>query len=241
MKCNQVVVLGIDGMDFDYVSTILAELPNIRKLSKEGIVTPFKSVFPPDSIPSWITCYTGKDPSEHGILESVNYFAKGDAHGNVDTSAFQGRTFWDVLSNAGHKVCIINPFMAYPVWSVNGLMVNGPVFIDGTIQSSDPALTAGLNMPQSLGGIVDFPSKNSMGEFVEKTFSDTVEQADFGLDIGTKRPLGGLKKQRERLYSLTLKGFLFYSFLYNKKPTAGFLFPSFFNYGQNSAFSMAVL
>lgn len=183
MSYPQVVVLGIDGMDFDYTASMLPELPNIQKLSQKGIITPFKSVFPPDSIPSWITCYTGKDPSEHGILESVNYFAKGDDHGNVDTSVFQGRTFWDVLSNAGHRVSVINPFMAYPVWPVNGLMVNGPVFIDGTIQSSDPALTAGLNMPQSLGGIVDFPSKNSMGEFVEKTFSDTAEQAGFGLDI----------------------------------------------------------
>jgi hypothetical protein len=34
---------------------------------------------------------------------------------------------------------------------------------------------------------------------------------------GTKRPSVGLKKQRERLYLHTLKGFLFYNFLYNKK------------------------
>jgi len=195
MNCEQMVVLGIDGMDFDYAAAMLPELPNIQKLANEGIFAPFKSVFPPDSIPSWITCYTGKDPSEHGILESVNYFDKTGGSQGVDTSAFQGRTFWDILSNAGQKVCIINPFMAYPVWSVNGVMINGPVFIDGSIQISNPALTAGLDIPQNLGGIVDFPSKNSIGEFVKKTFKDTTEQADFGLSL--------LKKQQPDFYFQT--------------------------------------
>lgn len=195
MKDTQVIVLGIDGMDFGYVYAILSELPNIRKLFNEGIGTPFKSVFPPDSIPSWITCYTGKDPSEHGILESVNYLAKGDDRLMIGTSAFQGHTFWDFLSKAEKRVCIINPFMAYPVWPVNGLMVNGPVFIDGHIQVSDPTLTEGIEVPQSLGGIVDFPSKKALGEFIEKTFAETTEQSDFGLAV--------LKKNKPDFYFQT--------------------------------------
>lgn len=181
MSCARVIVLGIDGMDFDFTANMLSELPNIQKLKESGKVAPFRSVFPPDSIPSWITCYTGKDPSEHGIIKSVNYLAKGDDRLIVDTSAFQGQTFWDRISEVGHKVCVVNPFMAYPVWPVNGAMVNGPVFIDGNIQVSDPSWTKGIDIPDSLGGIVDFPSRDTMAEFVEKTFSDTREQADFGL------------------------------------------------------------
>lgn len=105
-------MLGIDGMDFDYVSNILSDLPAIKMLSETGLVASFKSVFPPDSIPSWITCYTGKDPSEHGILESVNYLAKGDDRLKIDGSAFQGRTFWDIIGRSGRTACVINPFMA---------------------------------------------------------------------------------------------------------------------------------
>ena len=183
MSRSRVVVLGIDGMDFDYTSEMLNDLPNIQKLSKIGKVAPFRSVFPPDSIPSWITCYTGKDPSEHGILESVNYLAKGDDRLKVDTSAFKGKTFWDHIGKAGHRVCVINPFMAYPVWPVNGTMVNGPVFIDGNIQISDPSWTDGITIPKSLGGIVDFPTKGTMSEFIDKTFTDTTEQAEFGLAV----------------------------------------------------------
>ncbi|BHH84241.1 alkaline phosphatase family protein [Desulforhopalus sp. 52FAK] len=183
MNHSRVVVLGVDGMDFDYVSGMLTDLPNIKKLFKSGAIAPFRSVFPPDSIPSWVTCYTGKDPSEHGILESVNYLAKGNDRLNVDTSSFKGKTFWDKISDAGKSVCVVNPFMAYPVWQVNGTMVNGPVFIDGNIEVSDPSWTVGIKIPQSLGGIVDFPTRDTMGDFVEKTFADTTEQADFGLEL----------------------------------------------------------
>lgn len=186
MSRSRVVVLGVDGMDFDFVSSILPELPNIQKLSKSGTVSPFRSVFPPDSIPSWITCYTGKDPSEHGILESVNYLAKGDDRLKVNTSAFQGSTFWDIIGKAGNSVCIINPFMAYPVWQVNGTMINGPVFIDGNIQESDPSWTDGIETPKSLGGIVGIPTKSTLDEFIKTTIDDTAKQADFGISMLTK-------------------------------------------------------
>lgn len=93
------------------------------------------------------------------ILESVNYLAGGNAGPNADTSAFQGRTFWDVIGNAGHKVCVINPIMAYSGWPVNGVMVNCPVFINGMIQASDPGLLKGIDIPKSMGGMADFPTK----------------------------------------------------------------------------------
>ena len=191
MSQPRTVVLGIDGMDYDYVTNLLTELSNIQKLAERGKIAPFQSVFPPDSIPSWITCYTGKDPSEHGILESVNYLAKGDDRLKVDTSAFQGKTFWDRIGRAGKKVCVVNPFMAYPVWPVNGAMINGPVFIDGNIQVSDSGWTQGIDIPQSLGGILDFPTRKTLDGFVAKTFADTKEQADFGLAVFKKKKQAG--------------------------------------------------
>jgi predicted AlkP superfamily phosphohydrolase/phosphomutase len=183
MSKAKVRILGIDGMDFQYMQSIIDELPHIKRLSETNTVLPFRSVFPPDSIPSWITCYTGKDPSEHGILESVDYFAKGDARLKVDTSVFHGKTFWDIIGNAGHSVTVINPFMAYPVWPVNGVMVNGPVFINGNIQTSDPRKIEGITVPQNLGGITQFPTKKTMDAFVRQIFLDTKEQADFGLSL----------------------------------------------------------
>lgn len=196
MKNPKLVLLGIDGMDFDYTQSILHKLPNIKRFSKTGVVSPFKSVFPPDSIPSWITGYTGKDPSEHGVLESINYLDKGRNGVNVDTSIFKGATFWDYLGKEGVTVCTINPFMAYPVWPVNGLMVNGPVFIDGEVQVSEPKLVTDIQVPNSLGGITDFPTRKTLSEFCGKTFEDTQEQAEFGIAF--------LKKHRPQFFFQTV-------------------------------------
>jgi len=170
-------------MDYDYSMEHVDMLPNIKKLIHEGSVKPFRSVFPPDSIPAWITCYTGKNPSEHGVLESVNYLAKGNNRLNVDTSVFKGKTFWDIIGNAGKTVCVINPFMAYPVWPVNGVMVNGPVFIDGNIEISAPDLIGDIPVPDNLGGITDFATKKTLNLFVDKIFADTEDQATFGTSL----------------------------------------------------------
>lgn len=183
MKKGRLILLGIDGMDFEYTSRNLDKLPTIKNLSREGIVKPFKSVFPPDSIPAWITAYTGKDPSEHGILESVNYLAKGDDLLKVDISSIKGRTFWDYLGTNNKKVCVINPLLAYPVWPVNGLLVNGPVYISGEIQVSDQKLVNGIVLPESLGGLTDFPTRKNLKEFCDKIFADTEEQMEFGLRL----------------------------------------------------------
>ena len=49
-------------MDFGLVTRHCAELPNLARLAARGTLAPLRSVFPADSIPSWITIYTGRPP-----------------------------------------------------------------------------------------------------------------------------------------------------------------------------------
>ena len=184
MSKRKVVVIGIDGMDYELTCQFLPNLPNIKKLSESGLFCPFSSVFPPDSIPAWVTCFTGKDPSEHGILASIDYLSKKKI--SVDTSQFRGKTFWDIIGKSGYRVCVINPFLAYPVWDVNGIMISGPVFISGEVQSYNSLRINIDNIPKSFGGIVDFPKKKNLAEFAEKAYKDTLEQAEFGLHLFQK-------------------------------------------------------
>jgi len=184
-NCGRVVVLGFDGMDYDLTQQLIqsGQMPNLEKIIEKGCFNPFKSVFPPDSIPAWITAFTGKDPSEHGILDHVNYLIKGEDSAQIDTSVFHQKTFWDKISENGNEVCIINPFMAYPVWPVNGAMVSGPVFVQGDIQVSNPDYVAGKSFPGSMGGISDLPSKKNISSFYTSTVEKTKEQAAYGLEI----------------------------------------------------------
>jgi predicted AlkP superfamily phosphohydrolase/phosphomutase len=175
------VVLGIDGLDAGYIEAHLDELSNLRSFA---VVDPLPSIFPPDSIPAWLTIFTGEPPDSHGVIESIDYLAKNPASAVEDAPNFlRGRTFWDAASARGRRVCVVNPFMAYPAWEVNGAMVAGPVFVEADGASIYPEdAAAGLTLPQ-LGGIVDFPTPETMGDFLEASLLTTSEQARFGLAL----------------------------------------------------------
>jgi predicted AlkP superfamily phosphohydrolase/phosphomutase len=179
---SRVVVIGIDGMDWQVLQPILPELPNLREIAQSGFAGEMKSIFPPDSIPSWVSIFTGLDPSEHGILESIDYFKKDVRQFAVDTTAFRGRTFWDAASDMGKKVIVVNPLRAYPPWSVNGIMASGPVFISGETGITPQNLRERYDLPP-LGGIVDFPDKNELASFAEKTKTETRAIVDFAIKL----------------------------------------------------------
>jgi len=175
----RLLTIGIDGLDFDYVIDHLDVLPTFRSLSCRGCLKPLRSVFPPDSIPAWVTIFTGKSPTDHGIMDSVDYLEKNYRKFSVDSSAYAGNTFWDEVGRAGFKVCVINPFMAYPVWKVNGCMAAGPVFISGKNQFYPSALAEEYPECPPLGGIEDFPHECGLTDFVAKTHADARKLAGF--------------------------------------------------------------
>ncbi|HSG28849.1 MAG TPA: alkaline phosphatase family protein [Candidatus Krumholzibacterium sp.] len=174
----KLVVIGVDGLDWQVASSLMGGMPVISRLARSGHGGPMESVFPPDSIPSWISIFTGQDPSRHGILETIDYFKKDAKKFAVDTGAFQGKTFWDRAGEAGKKVIVVNPLMAFPPWKVNGIMATGPVFISGEAETWPPDLAARVDLPP-LGGIVDFPEKHELGEFYDKTCEETREIVEF--------------------------------------------------------------
>jgi len=183
----RLIVLGIDGMDWLLTGEYLDELENIKSTFSRGYMGRMDSIFPPDSIPSWISIFTGLDPSEHGVLESIDYFKK-DAKGfkvNIDT--FRGKTFWDAAGELGKDVIVVNPLLAYPPWEVKGIMASGPVFISGEVLTF-PEKIKSTFPPPPLGGIVDFPSKNELERFAEKTFSETEQIVDYTIKLMKNNP-----------------------------------------------------
>jgi predicted AlkP superfamily phosphohydrolase/phosphomutase len=187
------IVLGIDGLDWRYVDAHRDELPT---LAEWPVLTPLASIFPPDSIPAWTTIFTGVPPGEHGMLDSIDYLDKRPAKAaEIAGDALPNRTFWDEAGRRGKRVCVVNPFLAYPAWDVNGSMIAGPVFVSGDVSATgiDPEQVG--TIPE-LGGIVSFPTPKTMGPFVEETLNATGEQADFGLKL--------LRESRPDLFFLNI-------------------------------------
>jgi len=175
---SRLCIVGIDALDPDLLEKWRDDLPTFRRLMEGGAWSRLESTFPPDSIPAWTTIYTGLDPSEHGGLEYVNYLDIRSGKTTLNNDRMRGRTFWDVASRAGRRVLVANPFLAYPTWPVNGLMVSGPVFVDGSVSVHPPEATLPEPLPE-LGGMVDFPSRKTLAAFYERCVRITRAQADF--------------------------------------------------------------
>ena len=125
---NKLIILGIDGMDFDVIMKYKDELPNMYGLMEQNNFSRLRSVFPADTTPAWSTIYTGVDPSVHGIINFVNVGAKSNTYKplSFDDTAFKGKTFWDVLNKEGLSCAVILPMNIKEGWDINGLMITRP-------------------------------------------------------------------------------------------------------------------
>jgi len=170
----KVLIIGIDGLDSILLEKWEDVLPNFKKLKDGGNQIKICPTFPIDSPSVWASIYTGLTPANHGILSVDDY----------DVSLLRGRTFWDIASRHGKKVCIINPFLAYPAWQVNGVMVSGPPFYTKSGASAYPdSILEKYTIPH-MGGVLErYPVKNELRAFYERMRKITLNKADFGLKI----------------------------------------------------------
>ncbi len=180
---NKLYLLGIDGLSFQFITDHLEDLPNFKELFELGNCKGLNSVFPPDSIPAWIAIFTGLLPAEHGVLDSIDYLDETKNQKIPSLEAFKGKTFWDILSAREKRVCIINPFLAFPVWNVNGFFVNGSVFTkDRKIDANDRELIRRFPLP-TLGGLTTFPKKTELSKFIDDSYRETKALSDYAKQL----------------------------------------------------------
>ncbi|MBN1181906.1 MAG: alkaline phosphatase family protein [Bacteroidales bacterium] len=164
-------IIGIDGLDINIIKRHFEILPNFKKLFETGVLNPIESVFPADSVPAWTTIFTGLNPAEHGIIRGIDYVESVSAFQEKHGFILQGKTFWDHLSEKGYKCLVINPFLAYPAWEINGIMESGPAFIEGDY-SIFPMNADSLH-PEILGGYSAISNLAGLKAEIEKVFFDT--------------------------------------------------------------------
>jgi len=68
----RVIVLGIDGMDPQFVQQHWSSLPNLDRFRRDGDFKPLQTTTPPQSPVAWSTFITGMDPDGHGIYDFVH-------------------------------------------------------------------------------------------------------------------------------------------------------------------------
>lgn len=125
------VIFGVDGLTFRVLHPLIerGELPNFKKLAQEGCEAILESKYPPLTPPAWTSLSTGLKPARHGIYDFWTYDDQREPgkprKAHVLTRRRAGKAIWNILSEYGKQVLVVNVPATYPAEAVNGIMVSG--------------------------------------------------------------------------------------------------------------------
>lgn len=156
---KHVFLIGADGASWDVINTLISKgaLPNIRKLMHCGSYAPLKTLKPCLSPMVWTSIDTGKVPQKHGIVGFYRFSIPGitafiSPYETIGAD-FAGRLIerigiplniiynhygmrraepiWQILSERGVEVGVINWYYSWPPPEVNGFILSDrfPYFI----------------------------------------------------------------------------------------------------------------
>src|SRR6266705_1826794 len=125
------VIFGVDGLTFRIIHPLIerGELPNFKKLQDEGCEAILESKYPPLTPPAWTSLSTGLKPARHGVYDFWTYDEEQEGSANraahILTRRKGGKAIWNILSEYGKKVLVINVPTTYAPEAINGIMVSG--------------------------------------------------------------------------------------------------------------------
>jgi hypothetical protein len=121
---GRVLVVGIDGAEPRIVRPMLEQgrLPHLAAIARAGFFGPLRAHFPISSPRIWTSMATGKVPDKHGI---VGFAHRVDGEQRLYTSVDRRvHALWNIASDAGCSVAVVNWWNTYPPEKVNGVVVS---------------------------------------------------------------------------------------------------------------------
>lgn len=123
---KRIFVLGLDGMPYSLMNELLENniMPNAKELFRKGKIKKMNSVYPVISSVAWTSYSTGENPGKHGVYGFIDRVVNPfDVY--IPTSKDRKKkAIWNILSEEGKKVTVINVPVTYPVERVNGKMIS---------------------------------------------------------------------------------------------------------------------
>ena len=123
----KVLGLGLDGATLDLILPWVeaGKLPTFKRFMDSGGFGELESVIQPCSAQAWTSFMTGKNPGKHGIFGFRKQSLGSYKHEFVNGSMVASKKIWDLLSENGKEVMIMNVPLTYPPGRVNGCLVSG--------------------------------------------------------------------------------------------------------------------
>ncbi len=122
------VIFGVDGLSFRILHPLIkrGDLPNFARLQREGVEAEFISAVPAITPPAWMSLATGLKPAKHGVFDFWEFDTNSTTlKSKAVTHRKGGKAIWNILSEYGKRVIVMNVPLTYPPDPVNGIMVSG--------------------------------------------------------------------------------------------------------------------
>ncbi len=146
---RKVILIGIDGLWWKVLDPLLEQgrTPNLQKLVENGTSGPLATLYPTFSAAIWTSISTGKTPEKHGVTSFLVWkfpwsgfalpcFQTPKITAEMDwmrehlvivapmTNQFlDAKPIWEILSEHGVSVGLLNWWVSYPATPLNGFNV----------------------------------------------------------------------------------------------------------------------
>jgi predicted AlkP superfamily phosphohydrolase/phosphomutase len=127
MSKRRVLIVGLDGGTWDVLEPMMTAgvMPHLQRLVRGGTKGLLESTLPPITPVAWSTFHTGCNPGRHGVFDFSRTLDRGRQWEIVNSTSLGVKTLWNVLSENGRRVGLVNVPMTFPPTPVNGVMVTG--------------------------------------------------------------------------------------------------------------------
>lgn len=123
---TRTVVIGVDGVPFEYLDRFSDELPNVNSLRKNGIEAPLNSTFPPWTPSAWPSIYTGRHPHEHGVHGFFTYPENDPTRRRVvSRNDVDAPALWNYADAEGLTSVVVNVPVTHPAEPIDGVVLPG--------------------------------------------------------------------------------------------------------------------
>jgi predicted AlkP superfamily phosphohydrolase/phosphomutase len=122
---GRVLLVGIDGATLRVIEPMMqaGELPVLSGIARDGVHGELKSFLPLRSPRIWTSIATGRLPEHHGI-EQFRVDEGGPLPRLVAGFDRRGAALWNIVSEAGHPVGVVNWWVTYPPEVVDGVIIS---------------------------------------------------------------------------------------------------------------------
>lgn len=125
----RVMIFGWDSADWQIIDPLMARggMRNLQKMLRNGTRAPLRSFQPMLSPLLWNTMATGKQPTEHGILDFLVIDPKSGKPSPMNSTFRKSMALWNMATEAGKTTAFVAWWATWPAEHINGTMVTDRV------------------------------------------------------------------------------------------------------------------